>query len=138
MKFSIKDFFIKCDQMRSFLRIWSHLLKKLLMENFIFCAVSRLVIPFNLKKSLYKVIQDKNCLVGFFISYRLKYKQLLSIIQQLAFSIFNSARKSVPLFRFVITSIRYQNHNYRLHSIGPESCVLIFVRTSNSGQSINV
>ena len=39
MKFSIKDFFSKCDQIRSFLRIWSHLLKKSLMENFIFCAV---------------------------------------------------------------------------------------------------
>ena len=40
MKFSIKDFFSKCDQIRSFLRIWSHLLKKSLIENFIFCAVS--------------------------------------------------------------------------------------------------
>ena len=39
MKFSIKDFFSKCDQIRSFLQIWSHLLKKYLMENFIFCAV---------------------------------------------------------------------------------------------------
>ena len=39
IKFSIKDFFSKCDQMRSFLRIWFHLLKKSLMENFIFCAV---------------------------------------------------------------------------------------------------
>ena len=39
MKFFIKDFFSKCDQIRSFLRIWSHLLKKYLMENFIFCAV---------------------------------------------------------------------------------------------------
>ena len=37
MKFSIKDFFSKCDQIRSFLRICSHLLKKSLMENFIFC-----------------------------------------------------------------------------------------------------
>ena len=36
MKFSIKDFFSKFDQIRSFSRIWSHLLKKLLMENFIF------------------------------------------------------------------------------------------------------
>ena len=40
MKFSIKDFFSKCDQIRSKLRIWSHLLKESLMENFIFCAVS--------------------------------------------------------------------------------------------------
>ena len=39
MKLSIKDFFSKCDQIRSSLRIWSHLLKKSLMENFIFCAV---------------------------------------------------------------------------------------------------
>ena len=39
MKFSIKDFFNKCDQIHSFLRIWSHLGKKSLMENFIFCEV---------------------------------------------------------------------------------------------------
>ena len=39
MKFSIKDFFSKCDQICSFLRIWSHLLNKSLMENFIFCAL---------------------------------------------------------------------------------------------------
>ena len=36
MKFFIKDFFSKCDQIRSFLWIWSHFLKKSLMENFIF------------------------------------------------------------------------------------------------------
>ena len=35
MKCSIKDFFNKCDQSRSFLGIWSHLLKSLLN----FCAV---------------------------------------------------------------------------------------------------
>ena len=38
MKFSIQDFFSKCDQIRGKLRIWSHLLKKSLMEDFIFCA----------------------------------------------------------------------------------------------------
>ena len=40
MKFSIKDLFSKRDQIRSYLRIWSRLLKKSLMENFILCAVS--------------------------------------------------------------------------------------------------
>ena len=40
MKFSIKDFFSKCDQIRRKLRILSHLLKKSLMENIIFYAVS--------------------------------------------------------------------------------------------------
>ena len=39
--FFIKDLFSKCDQIRKKLRIWSHLLKKSLMKNFIFCAVSR-------------------------------------------------------------------------------------------------
>ena len=38
-KFSIEDFLIKCDQIRRKLRIWSHLLKKSLVENFIFCAM---------------------------------------------------------------------------------------------------
>ena len=42
MKFSIKDFFSKCDQIRRKLRIWSHLLKRFLIENLIFCAVSNI------------------------------------------------------------------------------------------------
>ena len=54
MKFSIKDFFSKCDQIRSFLRIWSHLLKKPLMENFIFCAVWKV-------KSVYIVYHIAKC-----------------------------------------------------------------------------
>ena len=37
-KFSGKDFLSKCDQIRSFLRTWSYLLRKSLMENFIFFA----------------------------------------------------------------------------------------------------
>ena len=39
MKFFIKVFFSKCDQICRKLRIWSHLLKKSFMENFIICAV---------------------------------------------------------------------------------------------------
>ena len=39
MKFFIEDFFCKCDQICWKLWIWSHLLKKPLTENFIFCAV---------------------------------------------------------------------------------------------------
>ena len=46
MRFSIKDFFSKYDKMRRKLRIWSHLLKKSLMENFIFCAFSIRFSPF--------------------------------------------------------------------------------------------
>ena len=39
MKFSVKDFFSKCDKIDKKLGIWSHLLKKSLMESFIFYAV---------------------------------------------------------------------------------------------------
>ena len=39
MKFSIKDLFSKCDQIHRKLQIWSHLPKKSLTENFIFCAI---------------------------------------------------------------------------------------------------
>ena len=38
MKFSIKDFFSKYDQIRWKLRVWSHLLKKSIIEKFIFCT----------------------------------------------------------------------------------------------------
>ena len=41
MEFFIKYFFSKCDQIRSFLQIWSYLLKKSFMKNFSFCAVFR-------------------------------------------------------------------------------------------------
>ena len=41
MKFSIKDFFSKCDQIRSFLGIWSHILKKFLLGNFIFLCSAK-------------------------------------------------------------------------------------------------
>ena len=65
IKFSLTDFFSKCDQIRRKLRIWSHLLKKSVMENFIFCAVSflkptllyqRTTIYF-LNKTTYKVLK---------------------------------------------------------------------------------
>ena len=39
MNFSINHFFSKCDQILRFLRIWSHLLRKCLIKNFIFCAL---------------------------------------------------------------------------------------------------
>ena len=39
MKFSVKDFFSRCNQICSFLRLWSRLQKKSLIENSIFYAV---------------------------------------------------------------------------------------------------
>ena len=48
MKFAIKDFFSKYDQIRRELRIWSYLMQKSLMENFIFCAVRTLYLKIGL------------------------------------------------------------------------------------------
>ena len=53
MKFSIKDFSSKCDQIRRKLRIWSHLLKKYLMENFIFVHLWYWTNPQNLMHCTY-------------------------------------------------------------------------------------
>ena len=59
MRFSIKDFFSKCDQTRRKLRIWSHLLKKSLMENFIFRAV---IVLKGLLLRTWKIFMDVLCL----------------------------------------------------------------------------
>ena len=40
MNFSVKNLFSKCVHIRIKLRIYSHLLNKSIMENFIFCVVS--------------------------------------------------------------------------------------------------
>ena len=48
MRFSIKDFYIKCHQIRRKLRIWSHLPENYLMENFILCAVGGILKPIKL------------------------------------------------------------------------------------------
>ena len=39
LKFSIKNFLSKCDPVSQETTYWTHLLKKSLMENFIFCAM---------------------------------------------------------------------------------------------------
>ena len=52
VKFSIKGFSSKCDQIRRKLRIWSHSLEKSLMENFNFCVVFKLTLLIILTKIL--------------------------------------------------------------------------------------
>ena len=53
VKFFIKDFFSKCDQILRKLRIWSHLRKKSSMENFIFlCSVSYVKVKNSMSKAL--------------------------------------------------------------------------------------
>ena len=49
-KFFTEDFFSKCDQIRSFLQIWSQLLKKSSMEKFIFVQLLKFFLPPRLMK----------------------------------------------------------------------------------------
>ena len=68
MKFSIKDFFSKCDQICRKLRIWSHLLKKSLMESLVFCAVRMSML----------VLNNIHCNVDFFRLSMFGYSEPLS------------------------------------------------------------
>ena len=54
MKFSIKDFFSKCDQIRRKLLIPSHLLKKSLMENFNMNFNGKLVCSLKIERYLFR------------------------------------------------------------------------------------
>ena len=72
MKFSIKDFLSKCNRIHSFLRIWSHLLRKSLMQNLIFCAMQ-----FVLSEWSTKVKSVKSCkidMAGLFLQDSFNFK----------------------------------------------------------------
>ena len=82
MKFFIKHFFSKCDQIRRKLWIWSHLLKKSLMGNFIFWVVFMKSAGINLgfTRSIKGWIW--NILFLFFV-FKTKWSQLFSVIVKL-------------------------------------------------------
>ena len=71
MKFSIQDFFSKFDQITNYKRItksqiWSHLLKKSSMENFILCAMKRSWAPCDVLKKKFMVYFRKRKIRGYF------------------------------------------------------------------------
>ena len=72
IKSSIKHFFSKCDEIRRILRIWSHLLKKSLIENFIFCAVDLLplclTLTDNFKWTTFRIFWYFNTFFNFFFN----------------------------------------------------------------------
>ena len=71
MKFSFTAFFIKCDQIRSCPYIWSHLLKKSLMESVIFlCSVLSCHQTFMLAREFPQALKSKFCWICYhFISF---------------------------------------------------------------------
>ena len=65
MKFSFKDFCSGCDQIHSFLRIGSHLLKNSLMENLIFCEVYEVTLTKSKVKDLIQLSKKKSQITKF-------------------------------------------------------------------------
>ena len=67
MKFSIKDFFCKCDQIPRKLQIWSHLMKNFWIKNFTFCAVDFVRILWELDQKFFNFVMKilyKNSISG--------------------------------------------------------------------------
>ena len=60
MKSSIKNLSSKSDQIRKKLRIWSHLMKKSLIQNFIFCTVLQLVYENLFHRGVIKYVAKTN------------------------------------------------------------------------------
>ena len=86
MRLFIKDFFSKCDQICRKLRIWSHLLKKSLIENFIFCVVTFLqndVVDANVM-GVIKNVTNTLFQIAEYLYYKLKYFIMPLIVIKIA------------------------------------------------------
>ena len=88
MNFSIKDFFNKCDQICRKLWIWSHLLKKSIMEKFTFYAVKikyciseklTFFILFIMHNSCNKKLISKQKLISYKSHYRIRMLKPLMV-----------------------------------------------------------
>ena len=64
-KFSMKDFFNKCDPIRRKLRIWSNLLKKPSTEKFTFCEVSNFKLTYYLLEFLFFTLRKYHVFGGY-------------------------------------------------------------------------
>ena len=109
MKFSIKDFFNKSKQIHSFMRIWSHLLKKSLMENFIFralilkanylaiCPYWLLLLPAKLSIGQFNPIMS---IFPCFLTFLLQHRSQFSTFIQYSLNIFKNFLNSLEISVF--------------------------------------
>ena len=90
MKFFINGFFSKCDEIRSLMEISSYLLKKSLIENFIFCAVYISTLDFTKWKSYLTVLYMQILTIVPYLSYicSATLSQKIEIIQEGAWRLF--------------------------------------------------
>ena len=73
MKFSIKAFFRKCDQIRRKLWIWFHLLRKSLMESFIFLCSEQHYVSMTIVQRIKLIFDEYNVLLNYYLLLTLKY-----------------------------------------------------------------
>ena len=107
MKFSIKDLFSKCDLIGSFPRIWSHLLKKSLMENFIFCAVFQffhILVIILIKEQFTLWITKFHIQWQYFPTLNLVYLYLLHVFMRTIFCLSLNFLQKVLQIRLVFSS----------------------------------
>ena len=114
MKFSIKDFFSKCDQICRKLRFWSHLLKKSLIENFMFCSVKRKMPARFLKSCIFAKTEPS-------ISREITIKNFHSAFQNISCSscdievtCITAQKMKLCLSKFNFIVLWYRNFEYKL------------------------
>ena len=109
MKFSIEDFFSQCDQIRSFLRIWSHLLKKFCVQCYLKIRSSH-----NLRKAgTVTVAQD-----------------IFSILFILFSSIYNLPDFALIFLKDLLTKLKARMNQQELILLQLETVWYIFSKTS--------
>ena len=106
IKFSIKDFFSKCDQIHSFLRIWSYLLKKSLMVNFIFCAV-------------YNMLNTRPCQTSLHKKNKFSIKDFFSKCDQIhrKSRIYSHLLKKSLMENFIFSTVHHKVHSIQTLSL---------------------
>ena len=102
MKFSITNFFSKCDQIPIKLRIWLHLLKKSVMENFIFCAVD---FPQKNSSDNFVKFTEKHAQRSALLTKNLRHKCFPLITTRFSGHLFKNISEQLPLNLVSLTKI---------------------------------
>ena len=119
IEFSFEDFFSKCGQIRSLLRIWSQLLKKSLVENSIFCVLN---VSLCFKITLLLVLDKWRNYVKTFCIRKKKQKKKTNQSRTSFRSDVFTFRSNFPMFQWWIWILKIKCN------------VLIFPKISTKGQ----
>ena len=126
MKLSIKDFFSKYDEIRRKLRIWSPLLKKSWMENFIFCAVILNANPSFIMTKMRKEPNQNTMSQGWYKSkYIMMTRHCLHLCKNLNIQ---KIEVSLPSLQYLATALKTSQ---QFCSLFPSSTIMLFTTRRN-------